>query len=121
MAAFTTVGPGWLVEDIGDECYHVYAVWLWSGKKFCGVASGDGMEELLETSAIADMKRAAPTGIAEVPHTVRFRCVRVGPTPGKSSANAQVEVRVIPDGKGGWAVEGIRDIRPKRPRKKVAL
>lgn len=117
MAAFTTVGPGWLVEDIGDERYHVYAVWLWSGKKFCGVASGDGMEELLETAAVAEVKQTAP--VAE-PCTVRFRCVRVGPTPGAPSANAQVEVQVIPDGKGGWAVEGIRDIRPKRPRKKVA-
>ena len=132
MSTFTTVGDGWSIEDLDDELgadgrphrYHVYVIW--SGKRFCGVASGDGMEDLLESVALARVKKEAK--FAEL-HHVRFRAVRVGPTPGAQSANALIEVEVVPmareqkivgvragDALCEWRVAGIRDVQPGKKR-----
>jgi len=115
MPSFVTIGPDWVVEDIGDERYHVFAAWDWSGKRFLGVAGGEGLEELLGTVAVNEAKKAASNRVALA---VRFRCVRVGPTPRAASANARIEVLVRRDVKTGWAVAGMRDLPGPRPRRR---
>lgn len=112
MSAFTTVGPCWHVEDLGDEKgYYIYAAWLWSGSKLCGVAGGEGLEDLLASAATSEAKRAALSGVGEVPHVVRFRVVRVGPTPGAKTGEHGIEVIVRSDGKAGWEVDQMREVR----------
>ena len=105
MAGFTTIGPGWYIEDMGDTKYATVMLTSSNARKIFGVASEDSFEELLEASAVGEAKRLDDAKTTE--RVVLFQAFRVQPGSKNILTVLWITARLALD-EHGWVVRGYK-------------